>query len=333
MSLPFGWTGSPAHYSRFGSAITFLVRRECPQSLIPGHADDSNFFCHDWVDDYVLIEPDSPDRGQACEAALRLAMPQGHMHVRAWIENKVAVAWCNKLQSGNEFSQEMSRVIGAAESVHGFRVSTAYIAGKNSDLADLGSRAWSDNTLVAKWRVLTSSWRQVYVPTQFIKIYNGNFTPFKPAPSPIRLDNNINRLGDSGVKYTLNSGGRHGYQEDQHNYNLFGWLSLQSACGTPGTDLGADQPDMSKKSLPTSNGFTESSQDSTQSSLQDMPQPLQECARSAQLHNQKPQSYQKCWSGSALGSTSATPSIALFWGCDTGLLLFTKMLRVPVCQR
>ncbi|KAE8896858.1 hypothetical protein PF003_g19369 [Phytophthora fragariae] len=70
LALPFGWTRSPTHYAVFGSAISFLVRRESPSSLCPTDSD----FCFEWVDDHVLIEEDVANRLELCECALRLAM-------------------------------------------------------------------------------------------------------------------------------------------------------------------------------------------------------------------------------------------------------------------
>nr|KAE8935098.1 hypothetical protein PF009_g14946 [Phytophthora fragariae] len=74
LALPFGWTGSPAHYGVFGCAITFLVRRESPATLVPGRSDRERFYCYTWVDDDVLVEQDHDDRLELCEVALRLAM-------------------------------------------------------------------------------------------------------------------------------------------------------------------------------------------------------------------------------------------------------------------
>ncbi|TMW69122.1 hypothetical protein Poli38472_001278 [Pythium oligandrum] len=74
LALPFGWTGSPAHYGAFGSAISFLVRRESPATLCPGDADDESFFCYEWVDDHVLVEQAKGDRLALCDIALRLAV-------------------------------------------------------------------------------------------------------------------------------------------------------------------------------------------------------------------------------------------------------------------
>ncbi|KAJ0392500.1 hypothetical protein ATCC90586_011527 [Pythium insidiosum] len=39
LALPFGWTGSPAHYGAFGGAISYLVGRESPCSLTRYHPD------------------------------------------------------------------------------------------------------------------------------------------------------------------------------------------------------------------------------------------------------------------------------------------------------
>ncbi|KAE9172677.1 hypothetical protein PF004_g27204 [Phytophthora fragariae] len=62
MALPFGWTGSPAHYGAFGGAISFLVARESPSSLDPSECDDEPFFSFVWVDDHILLEVDRDNR-------------------------------------------------------------------------------------------------------------------------------------------------------------------------------------------------------------------------------------------------------------------------------
>ncbi|EGZ08124.1 hypothetical protein PHYSODRAFT_422173, partial [Phytophthora sojae] len=336
LSLPFGWTGSAAHYGVFGKAISYLVRRESPNTLNPTDPDSTPFFCFDWVNDHVAINdktfsewstklvalglewdsvtmsvsmpkakiekalnrvlamqasntttrtqlsqllgslrhvcscirPAKPcfqrlaalwkrfPRAQAVhltrEAHLDLAWfahilrygrlrgvpltyfcelpdPDVHLymdssdkglcvlnpalrefirvefdateliliksglfninvreqfsallavlcwgqlwsvgnvsnlaHVRMWIDNSTAVAWCNKLASTNIFSQEMNRVFGAVEAEWGVRISAGHLAGSANYLADLGSRAWS-NPMLAKWLNLTHTWTQVQV--------------------------------------------------------------------------------------------------------------------------------------------------------------------------
>ncbi|ETI31444.1 hypothetical protein F443_21588 [Phytophthora nicotianae P1569] len=74
MTLPFGWTGLPAHYSAFGGAISFLVARESPKSLDPIEQDDESFFSFVWVDDHILLEVDRGNRLALAETALRLSM-------------------------------------------------------------------------------------------------------------------------------------------------------------------------------------------------------------------------------------------------------------------
>lgn len=74
LALPFGWTGSPAHYGTFGEAISFMVARESPHTLDPSIADNEPFFSYVWVDDHVLIEPDRGSRLALAETALRLSM-------------------------------------------------------------------------------------------------------------------------------------------------------------------------------------------------------------------------------------------------------------------
>ncbi|OWZ10436.1 LOW QUALITY PROTEIN: hypothetical protein PHMEG_00016711 [Phytophthora megakarya] len=78
-------------------------------------------------------------------------------HVRFWIDNATAVTLCNKLMSTNQFSQEINRILGAAEAECGIRVSAEHLSGSSIFLADLGSRAWSDPQLT-RWKELTTTW-------------------------------------------------------------------------------------------------------------------------------------------------------------------------------
>jgi len=75
MSAPFGWTASPMYYGVFGNGISAVVRRESPHDLNPHLSKDTDtFFCYEWVDDYILLELNTPGRLTAAETALRLAM-------------------------------------------------------------------------------------------------------------------------------------------------------------------------------------------------------------------------------------------------------------------
>ncbi|POM59614.1 hypothetical protein PHPALM_31626 [Phytophthora palmivora] len=73
LAAPFGWSGSPAFYSAFGRAITWLVRTNSPSSVSES-ADDELFFGFEWVDDHIMVEPDRDDRLELAEATLRLSM-------------------------------------------------------------------------------------------------------------------------------------------------------------------------------------------------------------------------------------------------------------------
>ena len=75
MSAPFGWNGSPNMYCVFGDGITWLVRRESPASINPSlSCDTSNFWCYNYMDDFIIIELDDGQRLPCAELAWRLAM-------------------------------------------------------------------------------------------------------------------------------------------------------------------------------------------------------------------------------------------------------------------
>ncbi|POM58565.1 Hypothetical protein PHPALM_36771 [Phytophthora palmivora] len=105
LALPFGWTSSPAHYGVFGGAITHLVRRESPHSLMPSDHDAVPFFCFNWVDDHVPVEPDIGSRLTCSENALRLAMA-AVLGPRAINDKKISL-WTTKLTAlGLEWNTE-----------------------------------------------------------------------------------------------------------------------------------------------------------------------------------------------------------------------------------
>ncbi|ETN00771.1 hypothetical protein PPTG_17741 [Phytophthora nicotianae INRA-310] len=74
LSLPFGWTGSSAHYGEFGGAISFMVSRESPNLMDPTDPDTDPFFSYVWVDDHLLVEIDDANRLMLAETALKLSM-------------------------------------------------------------------------------------------------------------------------------------------------------------------------------------------------------------------------------------------------------------------
>lgn len=73
LAAPFGWSGSPAFYSAFGRAISWLVSANSPASVSES-SDNEAFFGYEWVDDHILVEPDRDSRLELAEATLRLSM-------------------------------------------------------------------------------------------------------------------------------------------------------------------------------------------------------------------------------------------------------------------
>lgn len=73
LALPFGWTGSPKFYGVVGNAMSWLLGQQSPASINPHvYTDTTPFFAYEWVDDHVLIEPDTPGRLESAELAFRL---------------------------------------------------------------------------------------------------------------------------------------------------------------------------------------------------------------------------------------------------------------------
>lgn len=73
LAAPFGWSGSPAFYSSFGRAISWLVSSNSPATMSES-SDDEPFFGYEWVDDHILVEPDRDNRLELAETTLRLSM-------------------------------------------------------------------------------------------------------------------------------------------------------------------------------------------------------------------------------------------------------------------
>ena len=97
MCAPFGWRASPMFYGVYGNGISWAVQRESPHTLNPHlSADTEPFFCYEWVDDFVLLELNSPGRCEAAETALRLAMTLtlGHTAIHP---KKFSETWEHKI--------------------------------------------------------------------------------------------------------------------------------------------------------------------------------------------------------------------------------------------
>ncbi|KAE8913986.1 hypothetical protein PF003_g2079 [Phytophthora fragariae] len=105
MSAPFGWTGSPAFYGVFGSAISWLVGRESPATILGAtvSADREPFSPYEWVDDHIMVTLDTTGRLEGAEVCLRLAM-MAVLGPRATNEAKVS-PWSTNIEVlGLEFN-------------------------------------------------------------------------------------------------------------------------------------------------------------------------------------------------------------------------------------
>jgi hypothetical protein len=97
MSAPFGWRASPMFYGVYGNGISWAVQRESPHTLNPHLTEDKEtFYCYEWVDDFVLLELNTPGRCEAAETALRLAMTLtlGHTAIHP---KKFSESWEDKI--------------------------------------------------------------------------------------------------------------------------------------------------------------------------------------------------------------------------------------------
>ena len=128
MSAPFGWTASPMYYGVFGNGISHLVRRESPHKMNPHLSSDSEqFFCYEWVDDYILVERNTPGRLSAAETALRLAMTltlgPTAIHPRKFAEkweqsvHYLGLDWCLRSCSVSMPTAKIEKALGRVEAL------------------------------------------------------------------------------------------------------------------------------------------------------------------------------------------------------------------------
>ncbi|ETL50651.1 hypothetical protein F441_00146 [Phytophthora nicotianae CJ01A1] len=119
------------------------------------------------------------------------------IHVRCWIDNRSAVAWCNNLNSREPLSQELNRVLGSIEAQWALHVSAEHLPGAVNTMADLGSRAWDGHRLT-KWKLLTKTWTQIPISNAIRKSYSAKWSAFNNAPSLNHLNVNTKEPGSSG---------------------------------------------------------------------------------------------------------------------------------------
>ncbi|ETP51850.1 hypothetical protein F442_03065, partial [Phytophthora nicotianae P10297] len=120
------------------------------------------------------------------------------LYIKCWSDNTSAVVWCNKLRSGNVFSQELNRCIGLAEAYFNLRVSAAHIPGSINSMADAASRAWAE-PYHSRWTNFSSCWKQAQVPVTCRKLYTGFSSNFSPARWPRHQHQNTAEHGRSGA--------------------------------------------------------------------------------------------------------------------------------------
>ncbi|ETL47291.1 hypothetical protein L916_02946 [Phytophthora nicotianae] len=120
------------------------------------------------------------------------------LYIKCWSDNTSAVVWCNKLRSGNVFSQELNRCIGLAEAYFNLRVSAAHIPGSINSMADAASRAWTE-PYHSRWTNFSSCWKQAQVPVTCRKLYTGFSSNFSPARWPRHQHQNTAEHGRSGA--------------------------------------------------------------------------------------------------------------------------------------
>ncbi|OWY92119.1 hypothetical protein PHMEG_00039007 [Phytophthora megakarya] len=238
----------------------------------------------------------------------------------------------------------MNRIFGAVEAEWCVRVSAEHLAGSTNFLADLGSRAWSPDT-VGDWNELTTSWMQVVVPANARKAYDGSWSNFSSGPWPIHLDASMHRPGKVGSALTAGSDALHGYQSTTKSRSLSNWCCLPSIGGRPPTtDQVLSVP--YTPSLAISDGIIVSMPGSTQSLMPATQQHSSGCADLAHPQDQEHQSQFACSSGSRLRSIPKTHNNASFLGLrspniwrfrvgDTDMLYKYKMWKywtLPISQ-
>ena len=74
LSAAFGWCGSPNFFCVMGNAMRWLISQESPKSINPHLTDDVNFWCFNYMDDFIMMEALNTERLENANIALRLAM-------------------------------------------------------------------------------------------------------------------------------------------------------------------------------------------------------------------------------------------------------------------
>lgn len=193
--------------------------------------------------------------------------PHTLTHIRFWIDNTSAVSWCNALQSRDQQSQELNRVLGAVEARWKLRVSAAHLPGAVNTMADLGSRVGGAGASLQQWQDLTTSWSQVAIPQHICKIYSSTWSPYSSGPSPSPPGDNTGSRGGSGAISAPSSVSRFGCQQRNCTPIPYGWLSSPFIAGSDACPAVGSRPPPFGPSSATSAGIIASTPTVTPSLL------------------------------------------------------------------
>ncbi|KAG6946563.1 hypothetical protein JG688_00015985 [Phytophthora aleatoria] len=327
MSLPFGWTGSPAHYGTFGGAISFMVTRESPE--------------RDDVDGHILIESDRANRLQLAETALRRGM-MAVLGPNAMSENKfstwqlrieaLGLIWDTERRSVSMPSdkltkalrridealtcqrisrhQELNRVLSCAELQFKLHVSTAHLQGSSNYLADLGSMAWS-RAEAEQWSNLVCLWFKQVVPTEYRKIYKQESPIYNGGPWLTHRDNSTSVRGNNGVDTAQGKVSRIGSPQTIPSDNPYNLLCSRLNAGKPSRTT---HPAELIPCELNSDGGISSSPDSDRLSHLNTNLSYKECVDSARHDSSVPPCQPQCSPSSPKQPTCRSPSTASYVG-------------------
>ncbi|OWY95225.1 hypothetical protein PHMEG_00034828, partial [Phytophthora megakarya] len=228
-------------------------------------------------------------------------------HIRCWIDNRSAVAWCNNLNSRDPLAQELNRVLGAIEAQWALHVSAKHLPGAVNTMADLGSRAW-DGPRLTNWRSLTKAWTQVPISNAIRKIYSAKWSAFNSAPSRKHPDASTKEPGSSGKHFVRASECQDGFHKTTRKHNPYYWLSSPFTAGPE--EINTAEPLQAPFNLnyAISAGIIGHLPDLNLDFDQTTPSPLLECVGRAQQRDDEEPSRDQCCNGLSANSTSKTPA-------------------------
>lgn len=165
--------------------------------------------------------------------------------IQCWLDNSAAVAWRNRLSSPNEYSLELSRLIGDCEAHYNVMIQASHLPGASNTMADAGSRAWSTSArsvIHNLWSNLSLSWQEIILPPRIRKIYDPQFSIFNSHPLPSRHSASIPDPGSSGPNIVRVPASHGGFQSLTPASSPFSWLNLPFTAGSQATNITGSKP-------------------------------------------------------------------------------------------